>query len=199
MATTAVKSKSDSKTKSDTTSKSTGSDTKTKNDSTSKSPGSDTKTKNDSTSKSPGSDTKTKNDSTSKSNESDAKTKHDSTSKSTGSDAKTKHDSTSNIDSTIETIEQHLEKKSPSGVTTVINNWIKALGGNKDLKDIASDLEDLKEALSAKDGKKIVELMTSLGEKTTASAENAEGNDAKGVKKLGNFLTSAAKTISKLV
>ena len=134
---------------------------------------------------------KTKSGSTSKSNGSD--------SKSNGSDSKTTSDSTSNIESTIESIEQHIEKKSPSGVTTVINNWIKALDGNKDLKDIASDLEDLKEALSAKDGKKIVELMTSLGEKTTASAENAEGNDAKGVKKLGKALTSAAKAISKLV
>lgn len=107
--------------------------------------------------------------------------------------------STSNIDSTIESIEQHIEKKSPSGVTTAINNWIKAIDGNKDLKDIASDLEDLKEALSEKDGKKIVELMTSLGEKTTASAEDAKGDDAKGVKKLGKALTSAAKTISKLI
>lgn len=122
---------------------------------------------------------------------SDSKTKSDSTSKS--------NDSTSNIESTIESIEQHIEKKSPSGVTTVINTWIKALDGNKDLKDIASNLEDLKEALSEKDGKKIVELMTSLGEQTTASAENAEGNDAKGVKKLGKALTSAAKTIGKLI
>ena len=128
----------------------------------------------------------------------DTKTKSDSTSKSNGSSSKS-NDSTSNIDSTIESIEQHIEKKSPSGVTTAINTWIKALDGNKDLKDIASDLEDLKEALSEKDGKKIVELMTSLGEKTTASAENAEGNDAKGVKKLGKALTSAAKTIGKLI
>ena len=130
---------------------------------------------------------------------SDSKTKGDSASKSNGSDSKTSSDSTSNIDSTIESIEQHVEKKSPSGVTTAINTWIKALDGNKDLKDIASDLEDLKEALSAKDGKKIVELMTSLGEKTTASAEGAEGNDAKGVKKLGKALSSAAKTIGKLI
>lgn len=134
---------------------------------------------------------------------SDSKTKSNSTLKSNGSDSKSNgsnsSDSTSNIESTIESIEQHIEKKSPSGVTTSINNWIKALGGNKDLKDIASDLEDLKEALSEKDGKKIVELMTSLGEKTTASAENAEGNDAKGVKKLGKALTSAAKTIGKWI
>lgn len=141
------------------------------------------------------SDSKAKSDSTSKSNGSDSKSND---SKSNGSDSKS-NDSTSNIDSTIESIEQHIEKKSPSGVTTAINNWVKTLNGNKDFKDITSDLEDLKEALSEKDGKKIVELMTSLGEKTTASAENAEGNDAKGVKKLGKALTSAAKTISKLI
>lgn len=104
-----------------------------------------------------------------------------------------------NIDATIESIDQHVEKKSPSGVSTAINGWIKTLSANDDLKEIASDLEKLKEALSEKDGKKIVELMTSLGEQTTASADGAEGNDAKGVKKLGKALTSAAKTIGKLV
>lgn len=104
-----------------------------------------------------------------------------------------------NIDATIESIDQHVEKKSPSGVSTAINGWIKTLSANDDLKEIASDLEKLKEALSEKDGKKIVELMTSLGEQTTASADGAKGNDAKGVKKLGKALTSAAKTIGKLV
>ena len=105
----------------------------------------------------------------------------------------------SNIDSTIESIDQLIEKKSVSGVSTAISGWIKTLGGNDDLKGIASDLEDLKEAISQKDGKKIVELMTSLGEQTTAAADSAKGDDAKGVKKLGKALTSAAKTISKLV
>ena len=120
-------------------------------------------------------------------------------------ESKSKNDSTSQnesgskIESTIESIEQHIEKKSPTGVSTAINGWIKALDGNKDLKGIASGLEDLKEALTQKDGKKIVELMTSLGEQTTASADNAKGDDAKGVKKLGKALTSAAKTISKLL
>lgn len=140
---------------------------------------------------------------TTKSN-SDSKMKHDSTlekndSKSNGVNSKTDSDSSSNIDSTIESIEQHLEKKSPTGVTTAINNWIKTLSGNKDFKEITSDLEDLKEALSEKDGKKIIKLMTSLGEKTTASAENAKGDEAKGVKRLGKSLTMAAKTIGKLI
>lgn len=106
---------------------------------------------------------------------------------------------TSVIDSTIESIEQHVEKKSPTGVSTAIGNWIKTLSGNEELKGIASDLEALKEALTEKDGKKIVKLMTSLGEETTKAAESAKGNEAKGVKKLGKALTTAAKTISKLV
>ena len=41
--------------------------------------------------------------------------------------------------------------------------------------------------------------MTKLGEKTTSSAENAEGNDAKGVRRLGEALTSAVKAIGKLI
>jgi hypothetical protein len=107
--------------------------------------------------------------------------------------------STSSIDSTVESIEQLVEKKSVSGVTPAIDNWIKTLDGNSNLKDIASDLEDLKEAISGKNGKRIVELMTSLGEKTTASAQNAKGDDGKGVRKLGMALTSAAHTIGKLI
>lgn len=107
--------------------------------------------------------------------------------------------STSNIDSTIDSIEQLVEKKSVTGAPSAIDGWIKTLHGNEDLADISSDLEDLKEAISKMDGKKIVELMTSLGEQTTAAASSAKGDDASGVKKLGSALTSAAKTIGKLV
>lgn len=106
---------------------------------------------------------------------------------------------TTSIDSTIESIEDHLEKKSLSGVSTGIDGWIKTLSGNDALKDITSDLKDLKEAVSAKDGKKIVELLSSLGEQTTAAASSAKGDDAKGVRKLGGALTSAANSISKLL
>jgi hypothetical protein len=101
------------------------------------------------------------------------------------------------IDETIEGIENDLEKKSLLGVSDSIDNWINTLNGNDGLKEIASNLKDLKEAVSAKDGKKIVELLTSLGEQTTEAAGIAKGDDAHGVTMLGKALTSAAHTIGK--
>ena len=92
-----------------------------------------------------------------------------------------------------------IEKKSVTGASSSIDGWIKILKGNDDLADISSDLEELKGAISVMDGKKIVKLMTSLGEQTTASASSAKGDDANNVKMLGNALLSAAKAIGKLV
>ena len=103
------------------------------------------------------------------------------------------------IDSTIESIEQLVEKKSVIGASLAIDGWIKTLKGNDELADISTDLENLKSAIASMDGKKIVKLMTSLSEQTTASASNAKGDDANNVKMLGNALTSAVKMIDKLV
>ena len=50
----------------------------------------------------------------------------------------------------LKVLSNTLKNKTPSSVTTSINNWIKALVGNMDLKEIASGLEDLKEGLSKK-------------------------------------------------
>ena len=66
-----------------------------------------------------------------------------------------------------------------------------------ELKPISTQLEKLKEAIADKDGKKIVALMTSLGEATTKAAEDAEGDDAKKIKMMGKCLVTAAKAISK--
>ena len=107
--------------------------------------------------------------------------------------------SKTSIDSTIESIEQLVEKKSVTGASSAIDGWIKTLKGNDNLADISSDLEELKGAISTMDGKKIVKLMTSLGEQTTASASSAKADDANNVKMLGNALSSAAKAIGKLV
>lgn len=101
------------------------------------------------------------------------------------------------IDSTIETIEEHVKKESLTGIPTSIGSWIKTLNEHKELTGIAGNLEKLKEAIAAKDGKKIVTLMTTLGEETTKAAENAEGNQAKSIHQLGKVLSTAAKAISK--
>lgn len=102
------------------------------------------------------------------------------------------------LDSTIELIDEHVKKESTANVSTSINSWIKTLSEYDDLKDIAGDLEKLKEAIAQKDGKQIVNLMTSLGKATTAAAEQAEGDEGKKIKMLGMGLSTAAKAISKI-
>ncbi len=103
------------------------------------------------------------------------------------------------IDATIEALEKHVEDESPTGVTRVINGWQKTLEEHKEFKKVSADLETLKDALAAKDGKKIVKCLTSLGEETTKAAEDAEGDEGKKVKMLGKALTAAAKAVGKLV
>ena len=102
------------------------------------------------------------------------------------------------IDSTIETLETHVEKESTTGVTSTINSWIKTLSEHKELKGIATDLEKLQDALAKKDGKSITSLLTKLGDETTKAGENAEEGDAKKIKMLGKALTTAAKAIGKM-
>jgi hypothetical protein len=103
------------------------------------------------------------------------------------------------IDSTVKAIENGVEKGSTTGVLTTINGWIKTLESHPELKGIGSNLKKLKEAISAKDGKKIVELMTKLGLETTKAAESAEGGEVTKVKHLGKAITAAAKVIAKLL
>lgn len=109
--------------------------------------------------------------------------------------AETSH--ATHLESTIEMIEKDVEKKSVTGASGAITEWITTLSHYDELKPISSKLEKLKEAISEKDGKKIVELMTSLGEATTKAAEEAEADDSKKIKMLGKCLVTAAKVISK--
>lgn len=101
------------------------------------------------------------------------------------------------IDSTIETLEKSIEKETINGASPAITKWMASLEGHMEFKPILGKLEKLKSALADKDGKKIVELMTSLGEETSKAGENAEGDEGKKVKMLGKALSSAAKAISK--
>jgi len=105
----------------------------------------------------------------------------------------------SQIDSTVKTIEDHVEKKSATGVTGTINKWIDALEDHEDLKTIGSNLNKLKEAVESKDSAKIVSLLGTLGEQTTKAADEAEGAEATKIKHLGKALTSASKAIAKFV
>lgn len=101
------------------------------------------------------------------------------------------------LNETIEMIEKDVEKKSIAGASGAITKWITTLTKHDELKPISAKLEKLKEAIADKDGEKIVELMTSLGEAATKAAEDAEGDDAKKIKMLGKCLVTAAKAINK--
>jgi hypothetical protein len=102
------------------------------------------------------------------------------------------------LDSTIESLEKEVDNETTRGAQTSITSWIKTLSEHEELKGIADDLQSLKEAISAGEGKKIVELMTKLGKETTAAAGKAEGAEADKIKKLGSVLTASAKAIGKL-
>ncbi|MBC7868417.1 MAG: hypothetical protein H7X88_12850 [Gloeobacteraceae cyanobacterium ES-bin-316] len=111
---------------------------------------------------------------------------------------KTQTSHSKHLESTIDSIEEHVKKETVTGVSVSISTWIKTLGEYKELKGIASDLEKLKEAISEKDGEAIVKLMTKLGEDTTKAAESAENGESQKIKMLGKALTTAAKAISKI-
>ena len=103
------------------------------------------------------------------------------------------------IDSTIETIQNHVEKKSGTGLTSTINKWIDTLEDHKGFKTIASNLNKLKEAIDGKNGEEAVALLATLGEQTTAAADKAEGAEATKIKHLGKALTTASKAIAKFI
>jgi len=98
---------------------------------------------------------------------------------------------------TAELVEKHVKDKSTTGISNSISSWVKTLSQHKELKGIADDLESLKEAISAKDGKKIVMLMSKVGSETTKASESADGSEAKKIKALGAALSAGAKAIEK--
>lgn len=100
------------------------------------------------------------------------------------------------IETTISSLEKHVQDKSTTGVSTSISSWVKTLEKHEELKDIASDLGMLQKAIADKDGKKIVDLMTKLGKETTKAAEDAEGDEGKKIMMLGKALSKAAQAIS---
>ena len=106
---------------------------------------------------------------------------------------------TEQLDKTVETISNHVEKKSGTGLTTTINKWIDVLEDHKDLKSIAGNLKKLQIAIEDKKWDKAVTLMEMLGEETTKAAEMAEGSEATKIKALGKALTSGSKAIAKFM
>jgi len=101
------------------------------------------------------------------------------------------------IDSTVKSIEDHVEKKTITGVSASINKWIDTLETHKGLKTIASNLNKLKDAIESKETKKIATLLETLGEETTKAADGADGAEATKIKNLGKALTAASKAVAK--
>lgn len=101
------------------------------------------------------------------------------------------------IDSTIETINDHVKSESTTALTG-ISSWMKTLESHEEFKGISADLGALKEALKSKDSAKIVSLMEKLGADTTKAGEGAEGGKNTKIVALGKALSMAAKAIAKL-
>jgi hypothetical protein len=101
------------------------------------------------------------------------------------------------IDTTVSTIEGHVEKKSIAGLSGTINKWIDTLEDHKGFKTIAGNLSKLKDAIESKDADKIVSLLATLGEETSKAAEKANGTEATKIKHLGKALTTASKAVAK--
>jgi len=112
---------------------------------------------------------------------------------------KTEKNYGSQIDATVKTVEEHVAKKSGTGVTGVISKWIETLEEHKDLKTIATNLSKLKEAMEGKDFKKVATLLETLGEQTTRAAGETKDAEATKIKHLGKVLTTTSKAIAKLV
>ncbi|MEO5892910.1 MAG: hypothetical protein ABIQ31_21850 [Ferruginibacter sp.] len=104
---------------------------------------------------------------------------------------------TKHMESTIDLIDEHVKKESVTGVSNAISSWIKTLEDHKEFKGIAADLEELKTAVSEKNGKQIVSLMTKLGAETTKVADKAEEGQSMKIKGLGKALSAAAKALGK--
>lgn len=101
------------------------------------------------------------------------------------------------IDTTVSTIEGHVERRSLVGLSGTIEKWIGTLENYKELQTISGNLSKLKDAIESKNSDKIVSLLATLGEETSKAAQNAKGSEATRIKHLGKALTTASKAVSK--
>lgn len=101
------------------------------------------------------------------------------------------------LDETLNALQGGLSAVSPSAAVANIDNWHKTLSG-AGLTDIAGDLADLKNLLTSGnlDGKAIGKVLSSLGQKTTASASSAPAADMSKLTQLGSVLSGAGKSLS---
>jgi hypothetical protein len=103
------------------------------------------------------------------------------------------------VEKTITLIETGMENESKTGAAPNITGWIKILKDRRGFAPILHDLEKLKEAMSAKDSKKICSLLEKLGNATVEAAEKAENTkDSASIKKLGKGLLKISKLAGKL-
>ncbi|WP_420459014.1 hypothetical protein [Neolewinella sp.] len=105
-----------------------------------------------------------------------------------------------NLDATIDALDQDLSE-AKTGASTNIRNWIDNLSSSNDQaqKRIAEDLQQLESALGADtvNGNQVKQLLSSLGQQTTAAAGRAEGLTSNKLMQLGRKLSDAAESIGK--
>lgn len=104
--------------------------------------------------------------------------------------------SEASLDSTIALAESGLATVTPSAAVPLIQAWQQRLdeADNPALTSISEDLEQLKGELQAStiDGSAVGDILTRLGEKTTAAAESAaDSSAAPQLGQLGTLLTEA--------
>ena len=97
------------------------------------------------------------------------------------------------IDSTIEALDGDLTAIKPESALDVISTWRRSLSHSSkpELKEIADNLGELKDALSAGtlDGKQIGGILKTLGKQTSAAAKDADEGYSEGLTRLGKTLS----------
>ena len=103
------------------------------------------------------------------------------------------------LDATIDALGQGLSE-AKSGASTNIHNWIGTLNSSSDqaLKKLAGDLQQLESMLGQgnPDGSKIGQLLSTIGQQTTAAAGRAEGTTSEKIRELGRQLSDAANSMA---
>lgn len=101
------------------------------------------------------------------------------------------------INSTIEKIEAHVEKGTPTGVKTIVGTGGKKLSKHQELLSIGNDFEKLQGALESENGTKISSLLTSLGEHATLQQKRLKVKKVLKTKRLIKLLLRQQKQLVK--
>lgn len=103
------------------------------------------------------------------------------------------------LEAAVAGLEKSMERHTSAGSSIRITNWIKTLKAHSGFQPIIQDLEELKIAVTKRDGEKIYKLLDSLGRATVNAAEKADNQESSAIKKLGETLLKGSKFVKKLL